>query len=438
MVSTLNYKVILFLFSIWCPTLLKAQTWSLERCLAYAEENNRELLVNKDKVTVSELERKDASAQLLPNITGRGGIDHYWEIPVQVFPGELLGGEEGSFVPIRLGTPWMGNYGIDADLKLIDPTMWQQAKLAALQKQASLGEQESLRKLLSRNVRMAYHQVQLHRENEKLAEGRYLRYQESHELITHRFNEGLSDQIALNQSKSILYAIKETVESAEAGRQLALIDLKFWMGFPFNDSLSVEERFESASYTTSRPFEPGQLPDYDARQVQVSLAWQQHKLALSALYPSLSLNSGWSRLGFGENVGFLSDPNWFSSGYIGLQLRIPLLRFGAMAYGPKKYKTMAEMAAHEFQHYQQAEEKRFLQEKIALESALQTLAIQEKNLKLADENERLTLRKLEKGLISMIELKQVQQDLDQSRERWHRARLEFLKHALELDYLQNN
>src|SRR5699024_2259376 len=144
----------------------------------------------------------------------------------------------------------------------------------------------------------------------------------------------------------------------------ALLSLKFWMGYPMKDSIQLYPKSHLQKHQLAAvTFSAQSLPDYQLQQSKVQLAKQKLKYIHSQLYPSLSIQAGYSRLGFGEHLHFISDSKWFPSGFIGLNLNIPLMSFSKDLYQPKKQKALIKSKEMDFQQYQAQAQKRFRQEK---------------------------------------------------------------------------
>ena len=422
---------------IFLPWIAAAQHWTLDKCIDYAQQNNL-LMQSKQKLSLAaDWERKSVIGRLAPKIDGKVGIDHYWEIPVQVFPGELVGQPAGTYVPIKLGTPWMGNIGIEANLNLVDPQTWQAIRLSALRQQAKKNELLSFEKLLSKNVRMAYYQVQVLNKGLSLAKESDHNYQQIHQLIIRQYDKGLTDKIALNQSVSLMKDLQNQRLTKKTEVQNALLDLKFWMDFPLGDTLLISNSGNMEILPASG-FIPEELPDYESQKTKVSIAAQELKSARAAWYPSLSLRSYYSKMGFGQSLDFIGESRWIGSGFIGLQLNLPLFSLSKMFYEPRKQKARFESAELEFSDYLNAQQKHYLEEQHLHLEAVQDLKIQEEKLKLARENVDLSYKKLEKGIINMIELRQAQQDLNEAAEKLNKSHQNLLQHAVELYYLTNH
>ena len=422
---------------IFLPWIAAAQHWTLDKCIDYAQQNNL-LMQSKQKLSLAaDWERKSVIGRLAPKIDGKVGIDHYWEIPVQVFPGELVGQPAGTYVPIKLGTPWMGNIGIEANLNLVDPQTWQAIRLSALRQQAKKNELLSFEKLLSKYVRMAYYQVQVLNKGLSLAKESDHNYQQIHQLIIRQYDKGLTDKIALNQSVSLMKDLQNQRLTKKTEVQNALLDLKFWMDFPLGDTLLISNSGNMEILPASG-FIPEELPDYESQKTKVSIAAQELKSARAAWYPSLSLRSYYSKMGFGQSLDFIGESRWIGSGFIGLQLNLPLFSLSKMFYEPRKQKARFESAELEFSDYLNAQQKHYLEEQHLHLEAVQDLKIQEEKLKLARENVDLSYKKLEKGIINMIELRQAQQDLNEAAEKLNKSHQNLLQHAVELYYLTNH
>lgn len=73
-----------------------------------------------------------------------------------------------------------------------------------------------------------------------------------------------------------------------------------------------------------------------------------------------------------------------------------------------------------------------------LNETLKSIQVQHENVRLAEESERLSKQKIEQGIIDMVQLKQVQQDLTRWQELLNNAQTNYLKQCVEIKYLQNN
>lgn len=413
--------------------------WTLDKCLEYAAAHNRELSAGRQRLAVATTAASQSKAMLLPAVTGSASLDHYWQIPVQVFPGELLGQPQGTFIPVRLGTPWMGNAGLQANLSLVDAEGWKKIKTSMLEQQLKASQNHSEQKLVAKNVRMAYYAAVLHQQDYHAAEGRVRDFQESHRLIALNFEKGITDQIAVNQSLTLLEDLGDEAAGIQASYQQSLLDLKFWMGFPLADSIPIDTGgilFPEAAPQTD--FNAQRLPDFTQDSLTVDIARAAVRESTAALYPKLSAVSGYSRLGFGSEASFITRSKWFSSGYVGLRLSMPIFDMAQMHYQLKKDKESVLLAEAERQAGISSGNKAFLAAKIGYDRARQELASLQKKEALARDNIGLSTKKLQKGIMDMIQMKQLQDEMTVVRRKRLAARMQCLIQIVEFEYLQGN
>lgn len=270
-------------------------------------------------------------------------------------------------------------------------------------------------------------------ENLSIAQGRYDNYDKIHYLISKQFDKGLTDKISFNQSASLLKEQEENQLKAESALEKALLDLKFWMGFPMDEELTIsgDRTFMPLLYGE---FDAERLPDYEAQRSSVDIAWQQYQSTRAKLYPTLSLKSGYGQSGFGEK---LSRTDWYTSGYVGATLSIPLFS-PTKSFSPKRQRHIAQRTEYEFDAWRQSGQRDYLQKIVLLNEAVRSLEIQRENVALAEENERLSRQKIEQGIIDMVQLKQVQQDLTHAQEALNNAQMNYLKQSVEINYMQSN
>lgn len=416
---------------------VSSQSWTLDSCLSYARSNNKELFVKWQENQSVKWDKKIVQAKLFPQISLSASTDYYWKIPVQSYPGELIGQQTGTTVAIPIGSTWMANYGIDAIWKAIDIETWQIIKLESLKQQATEASIHPLLSLLDRNVTLAFYVVQIVEESKKRAHEQHEAYTFSHQLIQRMYEQGLIDKISLNQSQSILNDYEEVHAKKTAELERCLIDLKFWMGYYLDQPITIVGNQEPY-YPEHKMFEVNRLPDYEEQQAKIDIVHQQYRVSKSRFHPTLSLVGNYGQNGFSNNFKALNrSSSWYPSGFLGLRISVPLLSLTDY-HSVKKQKALVAHTNFEITAHQESQRKLFLQENVQMTAAWQSLQTQRSQIKLAEENECLSRQKIEKGVIDMIQFKQIQQALIDSQAKYNAAKMEYLKIYVELNYLQSN
>lgn len=427
--------------TIWVPLLfigfcVKGQEFDLSQSLNYAKENNKAIAGGQYATSASDDSRKAAWAGLFPQVSGTANLDHYWKIPVQILPGEIIG-QPGTFVPVQMGTPWMTSYGLEASIGILDATIWNNIKLTALQQQAARSNEKSLHKLLEKNVSMAWYNVQIKEELVTTSVELLQNQQKIHQVISLQFEKGLTDKISLNQSQKLVNDREKALKSAESLLEQAYLDLKFWMGFPLHQPMKINIPNTDLPSIQARDFSPDLIPDYRSRKIELEVSKHNYRSSISALYPSLRLNSSYKRLAFGDDPSIITGNEWFPSGVVSLQLRVPIFSLQDIVYNPARQRALWNKASLELEDYENQQKANFHKAWVRLNEALVAIEESMENVELAKENEELVLQKLEKGVIDMVQFIQVQQDKFTSQERFFDAKLYYMQQYVEINYLQN-
>lgn len=423
----------------WFQPLSAQPVWNLEKCLRYATAHNKELDVERSRSALAITETGDSKARLLPTISATASLDHYWQIPVQVFPGELTGQPQGTFIPVRLGTPWMGNASLLSEMPLIDASLWQQVKISILEQQLKAYDMQSAQQLIAKNVRMSYYSVLLNAEQRNVANARVQDFEESYRLINLNFEKGLTDQIAVNQSLALLKDLSDVAERIKASCDQALLDLKFWMGYPLPDRIMLDSTDLTAGWQDApSQFSIQRLPDFAKDSLGALTATASLRQARAYLYPKLTMVSGYSRLGFGSEFSFITRSKWFSSGYVGLRFSMPLLDLGRMHYQIRRERENLKLAVAKQEANAEVGARSFMIAKLRHSRASQQVAMLNEKRMLAEQNVTLASVKLEKGIIDMVQLKQVQDEMTLIQREQLAAKLQMLVEMVELEYLQGN
>lgn len=425
--------LLLLLTAKWLS--VSSQPLPLDSCIRYALEHNKTLLAKVKNSTIESYKRKTTQLALYPDVQFTTGVDYYWKIPVQMFPAEIIGGQAGAFIPVRLGLPYTGNYGITADGSLVDVEKWQGVKLALLQeKLASAGVKSYTRELI-KNVKLSYYQVLLLQRSVTLSDSLYRNYVQINTLIQQKYDEGIADKITVNQSANILSERLDRLIKAKTQLEVAFLNLKVWMGYPFDKALFVNE--ENAQIPDYAHFEENRLPALEVEQLKVENAYRLMKAASNSWYPRLKVQAGYTKTGYSEQLRFLSGFDWFPSGYLGLKLQFPLSVFYRMGAQVRERKAAWEQSNIHYQRYVEEAQRDFYEQKALAAQYEAILHNNEKAIERARESERLTLQKLQDNIIDMTQIRQASDDLYRLQELYNTNRLNYISAAIQMEYLQH-
>jgi outer membrane protein TolC len=422
------------LLSILFPSAGKAQSMSRDNCVAYALEHNKELLASTKNSTIESAEHTTAQLALLPDVRLNAGANNYWKIPVQMFPAEILGGQPGTFMPIKLGLPYNANYGATAELPLVDVDKWTNIKLALLQKKLADADAKTYQQELVKNVKLSYCQVLLQQRSLAFSDSLYRSYMAIDALMQQKFKEGITDKISVNQSANILADRQNQLLQAAAQLKIALLNLKVWMGYPLDQDMVIQE--ETFTLPVLEDFEEESLPNLAWEKLRVDNVYNLLQKARNSWYPRLTLQASYTQTGYGNQ--FFTDFNWFPGGYAGLNFQFPLAPLFRMSTQIQETKAVWEQAKINYQQYVEKSQKDFYEQKALAEQYRNMLAQNEQSLQRAAETEQLTLQKLQNNIIDMMQIRQTTDDRYRLQEAYYNNLLHYQSAIIQLQYLQAN
>lgn len=228
------FVILVFLCSL--SDFTYSQEWTLDSCLSYALQNNKDLLVKLQDIDIAKLDIKKVQSEFLPQVSLSAGADYYWKIPVQSYPVRIF-----ETVSCKIINQFTG--------KIIG----KKCSNGFLFRSNRQREQKHIRKKISSIY--SFRSI-----DRKL------------------FEQGILDKISLNQSQNILHDYKDAYSKGNADFENSLIDLKFWMGYALNKPMVIRD-LEEMYLPEILSFNESKLPDYGEQQIKTNIARQQYEIS---------------------------------------------------------------------------------------------------------------------------------------------------------------
>ncbi|ATR99612.1 TolC family protein [Porphyromonas gingivalis] len=423
--------IVLLFFSL--PGI--SQEWTLENCILYAKKNNKELVEKLTANKISKIEETIEYTELFPKMFLDFSTDHYWKIPVESYPAELLGGEEGTTVKIPIGTPWMSSYRVGMSWKIFDIEAINKIKLSVLLKKSSETKTSIFLKIIKKNVTLAFYSTQIYREKMNLAKKQLDDYNLIHNLVFEQFKNGLIDKIVYNQSKNILINCQSHYLLDEQKYQASLLNLKFWMGYPLLKEIIIPENYNIPVYLSQASFTYEQLPEYKEYENEILISKQYRKIAMSSLSPKVSLNGSYGQKGFGATPSELLGNKWYPSGYIGISINFPLFSMKDIRI-INKHNTTIQHKIFRMNSYLETQKKEFLSVSMKLKNSWKKIKLKREQYKNSEESLLLSIEKVKEGIIDLTLLQSIQSEFFARKDELYNSYIEYMKHYIDVKYLQ--
>ncbi len=371
---------------------------SLEEIWYYALENNPDNTVYQLQVEKAIKDNKAANSYLYPKINFGMAGQYNIEIPETPIPGEFSGNpEEPTFVQLGLAYNYTG--GLSVSKTLFD---WQsrfQAKIAQSNTSFVKAEKALFEQQLKQQLAQVYYAILTARTAVDLSQKDLALADSTLLLSTNKFQQGLIDNLTLNQAK---INRNNALDRCEKNKQYHFeneTNLKILLGFTSYDTLLFSEEIQSNVNRALETITPDEL-SLNLYKIQTENAGYVKKQAMAHFLPKLDMVVFTGGIQYQEDFTF-SMSDWQPNRYIGLNLSIPLFT----GFANKNQYQSAEISQNIAKlNYDEAMRKSSLNDNILFnnyivaENSVQTA---QQNLELADENVQLAYSKYSEGLISL-------------------------------------
>jgi outer membrane protein TolC len=440
-------KITLLLLTLlsW-PALAQEQTngYSLEEAITYALEHNYSSMNASRDLVDAQKQKWETIATGLPQISGTVNYQNQLKQQVIQLPGEIAGGEPGTFVEVVFGQPQQMIATGTLRQQIFDGSyiVGVQATKAFLDYSKNNKEKTDLE--VRKAVVEAYGNVLLAQESVAILEKNKETLDKNLFETKKTFENGLGDEESVDQLRITLSSVENQLKNAKRLEVITLQMLNLMMGIPIETSTVLTENLD---VLTQKQINFGLLDtDFNVENnIDYKLVYNLNeqrelelKLAKSRALPTLNAFINYGGQSFGDEFSFLrSGQQWFGFSTFGVDLNIPIFSSLGRNASTQRAKIAYEKAKTQLTEAQD-------QIRLQLESAKSDyiLAIEEyetskQNLGLAERIENKNQIKYTEGLATSFELRQAQTQLYTTQQEYLQSMVNVINRKTALETVLN-
>ena len=234
-----TYKWIFVLLLI--PFVVRSQepphSYSLERAIAFALENNYSA-VNASRDMEDAIKQKwEVIADGLPQINGAINYQNQLKQPVSQIPSEFFGGEPGTFTPIVFGQPQQLTATGTLRQQIFDGSYIVGVQATRTFLDYSKNNKEKTDQEVKAAVVNSYGNVLLAKETVTIAENNKATLENNLFETQKLFENGLADEESVEQLQITLATVESALKNAQRLERITLQMLNLIMGLPIDTGL---------------------------------------------------------------------------------------------------------------------------------------------------------------------------------------------------------
>lgn len=287
--------------------------------------NTKSLTLKNGEIRLSQAKKENLASILgVLDPTGNTALSflNNTQLPVNLIPSEILGGQPGTFQEVQFGVQYNTNFNTNIDVKLINPAGWENLRLSKLNISLAESNNKIALKDIYENSALIFfnivtldEQLKSTRINSKGAEQLY-------QITLNKYQAGLVSKQDLNESEVNKKTVEEQISQIQFLIKQQYIALKLLCDIPEDVEINIATTVPEN--TLSVEIKNNQLHFNKALlNEQISLR-NFNKIKYSFL-PTVSAFLSISQQQFNTQARFFdNNVNWIPSSYIGLRLSMPL------------------------------------------------------------------------------------------------------------------
>ncbi|MFI5156810.1 MAG: TolC family protein [Chitinophagales bacterium] len=393
--------------------------FSIKDAIDYGTKHSAEVKNALLGYKLQEQTNRAVTSEALPQISGSiSSIDNVI-IATQLLPGEFAGQPAGTFIPIKFGTQYNTNLVATLKQVIFDGQVFvglqaRKTALAYYQKNAELTEQN-----IRVNIYKVYYQLLLSRTQVDLIDENIKRAEELLNNTTVLYKNGFSERLDVDKATVQLANLQTEKIQTNFNIENGYLGLKILLGMPMRDSLVLKD---TLTYEMVRDVKLGEnlgqyadRKDYQLLRLNQDLNEFDIKRYRKMYIPTVSLNGYISQNAFRTQFDiFSSKGEWYPSGYVSVNINIPIFDGFYKDANIKKAKISLEQTQNQMEALKINIDGQVKQAQIRFISALSVLDVQKKNMDLAQSVYEQTRKKYEQGVGSNTEITTAESDLKQA------------------------
>ena len=421
------------------PALWAQQTseLTLAQAIDYALKSKADAQKARLEIKKSEYKIQEARANALPTIAASGSLTYnpklqatYIDPSTFAMPGMPPGALPDEPIKMEMGQKWSSTAEVKLTQVIFNQAVFIGLKAARTTREFYLINEQLTQNEIIEKVAQAYWQVYQGQQALQNIEENLALTEKTAQVVEGSFKAGLAKKIDLDRVTVALNNLKSAKQQASSGFDLAKHALKYLMGMPITEPISLPKDAFKADYRLA--FEKG---DASNRVEIKALEKQKELLTLSAkatrggLYPSLALQASYGYLGMGPKApifyGKKDKVYWGNYSAISLGLNIPI--FTGLGNRAKVQQALIEIEAIDATLKDTRLAMDLAQENAQTQLAnnLLTIQTQEDNVKLAQEVLSNTQNNYQQGLASLTDLLESERALSDAKNNYTNALLSY-------------
>lgn len=412
-----------------------AQEWSLSQCIDTAKVYNKTLQIKQNAVAIGHEKQKEARANLMPKITANADYKYFTDLPYQMMPASIFGGEEGQYKEAQFGVPHNINANLQAVLPLYNPQIFGAMETAKIGTEINELQFRKTEEQIFLEISHLYYNAQILQKKIDFLDGNIINTQKLLKTL-----QLLKEQLmakGTDVAKVELQLQQLTTQRNLANSQLrqVLNVLRVSMGIPIDQPLLIKKEISK-----QEALDYGERPSLDflLASKQRDLAGSELETLKMSRLPTVSLFGSYGTTGFGYDKSPNDFLKFYPVAFAGVQVSVPLFN-GTVTQRKISTKNL-EMTNHALQIDLVKEQNamHIANTRMERQNTLHEISTTAQQIKLAESVYDQTVLQHKEGTASVADILLADNALREAHQSYLSSLVDFLKADLDLKKLTGN
>lgn len=412
-------------------------SFTVQQAVDYANKNSVQVKNALLDILIQKQVNRDVTSIALPQINGTVGVTRNLDIAVQSIPNFIApatyqvlideGVKNGNGQPVTFpaggfgnllfpfGNPWNANAGITLSQLIFDGQVF----IALKARNGTISLQEKIAALTQENIKAnvykIYYQLVAGKTQIELLDANIKRLEKLKHDVQVMYDNGFTEKVDIDKLSVQVANLQTEKLKAENMITNGYAGLKLLMGMPVKDSLVLTDTLSDEKIKEGI-LEATQFKYSDRKDFQISeltntlngLNVRRYKLSQ---IPTFALVGGYSKQAQRNKFDFFEKGDWFTSSYIGIQMKLPIFNGFSLNSKIKKAQLELQKSRNQTEALKINIDGEVNNAKNNFIAAIATMDFQKKNMALAEKVYEQTKKKYEIGTGSASEINAAQVDL---------------------------
>lgn len=395
----------------------KTHNFNLEQSIKYAYDHQTSILNAALDQKIADAKVKETIGIGLPQISGNADFRDFVKLPTSLLPGEFFNQPAGTVVPVQFGVKYNSSIGLSANQLLFNGSYLVGLQASKTFKELSLRAYTRSKIETYVSVSKAYYMVLVSNKQLDLLDANINQLKTALDQTKVLFDNGFAEKLDADRL-TVLYNNLVT-EKQNILRSLALGTelLKFQMGMPIEESLSIQGKIEDIKLPQIAVNQDSSTYknriEYGLAETQLKLNELDLKRFRSEYLPSLAA-FGSTMVQYQNNSFKELYQTSFPTTVVGLQLNVPIFSGFQRSNRVKQAQFIVQKSQNDLFNMKNVINVDIKSSITNYTNSITSLSNQQRNLELANEILRVSKIKYQQGVGSSIEVTQAQTSLKEA------------------------